>query len=65
LNAAIAQLVTQINNWVSRHLGASRRAMFDELERSAQIIAGEPTEPAEQSATCEGSRWLRVQQSKE
>jgi hypothetical protein len=28
LNAAIAELVTQINNRVSRHLGASRRALF-------------------------------------
>jgi transposase len=35
LNAAIAELVTQINNRVSRHLGASRRALFEELERSA------------------------------
>ena len=28
LNAAIAELVAQINNRVSRHLGASRRALF-------------------------------------
>jgi transposase len=35
LNAAIAELVTQINNRVSRHLGASRRTLFEELERSA------------------------------
>ena len=35
LNAAIAELVTQINNRVSRHLGASRRALFDDLERWA------------------------------
>jgi transposase len=35
LNAAIAELVTQINNRVSRHLGASRRALFEDLERSA------------------------------
>ena len=33
LNAAIAEL--EINNRVSRHLGASRRALFEELERSA------------------------------
>jgi hypothetical protein len=33
LNACIAELVTQINDRVSRHLGASRRALFDELER--------------------------------
>jgi transposase len=35
LNAAIAELVAQINNRVSRHLGASRRALFEELERAA------------------------------
>jgi transposase len=35
LNGTIAELVTQINDRVSRHLGASRRALFDELERSA------------------------------
>jgi hypothetical protein len=33
-HAAIAELVTQINNRVSRHLGASRRALFEELERA-------------------------------
>jgi transposase len=33
LNAAIAELVDKINNRVSRHLGASRRALFEELER--------------------------------
>ena len=33
LNAAIAELVAQINNGVSRHLGASRRALFEDLER--------------------------------
>jgi transposase len=33
LNAAIAELVAQINNRVSRHLGASRRALFEDLER--------------------------------
>jgi transposase len=35
LNAGIAELVVQINNRVSRHFGASRRALFEELERSA------------------------------
>jgi len=35
LNAAIAELVTQINNRMSRHLGASRRALFEEVERAA------------------------------
>ena len=35
LNAAIAELVTALNNRVTRHLGASRRALFDDLERSA------------------------------
>jgi transposase len=43
LNAAIAELVTQINDRVSRHLGASRRALFEELERSA--LKPLPAEP--------------------
>jgi transposase len=41
--AAIAELVTQINNRVSRHLGASRRALFEDLERSA--LKPLPVEP--------------------
>jgi transposase len=43
LNAAIAELVTQINNRLSRHLGASRRALFEELERPA--LKPLPAEP--------------------
>ena len=43
LNAAIAELVTQLNNRVTRHLGASRRALFEELERSA--LKPLPAEP--------------------
>ena len=43
LNAAIAKLVAQINNRVSRHLGASRRTLFAELERSA--LKPLPAEP--------------------
>jgi len=43
LNAAIAELVRQINDRVSRHLGASRRALFEELERSA--LKPLPAEP--------------------
>src|SRR5437868_6840372 len=43
LNAAIAELVAQINNRVSRHLGASRGALFEELERSA--LKPLPAEP--------------------
>jgi len=35
LNEAIAELVTQINDRKSRHLGASRRALFEETERPA------------------------------
>jgi transposase len=38
-----AELVRQINNRVSRHLGASRRALFEELERSAlKPLSAEP-----------------------
>jgi transposase len=43
LNAAIAELLTQINNRVTRHLGASRRALFEELERFA--LKPLPVEP--------------------
>ena len=43
LNAAIAELVPQINDRVSRHLGASRRALFEELERPA--LKPLPAEP--------------------
>jgi transposase len=43
LNTAIAELVTQINDRVTRHLGASRRALFEELERSA--LKPMPVEP--------------------
>ena len=40
LNAAIAELVTQINDRVSRHLGASRRAFRGAGAISAQAAAG-------------------------
>jgi transposase len=43
LNAAIAELTAQINDRGSRHLGASRRALFEELERSA--LKPLPAEP--------------------
>jgi transposase len=43
LNAAIAEEVTQINDRVSRHLGASRRALFEDLERLA--LKPLPAEP--------------------
>jgi transposase len=43
LNAAIAELVAQINDRVSRHLGASRRALFEEIERST--LKPLPAEP--------------------
>ena len=34
LNVAIRELVTALNDRVTRHLGASRRMLFEELERS-------------------------------
>jgi transposase len=43
LNEAIAELVTALNNRVTRHLGASRQALFDDLERSA--LKRLPAEP--------------------
>jgi transposase len=35
LNAAIRDCVEQINNRVTRHLGSSRRSLFEEIERSS------------------------------
>jgi transposase len=35
LNAAIRECVEQINNRVTRHLGTSRRSLFEQIERSA------------------------------
>jgi len=43
INAAIRELVAQLNARVTRHLGRSRRALFDELERSA--LKKLPVEP--------------------
>jgi Mu transposase-like protein len=43
LNAAIAELVTVLNNWVARPLDASRRMLFEELEQPAlNSLAIEP-----------------------
>jgi len=43
LNAAIAELLTALNDRVTRHLGASRRALFEEVERPA--LKPLPAEP--------------------
>jgi transposase len=43
INAAIRALVTQLNDRVTRHLGTSRRALFDEIERPA--LKALPVEP--------------------
>ena len=43
LNAAIRDCVTQLNDRVSRHLGASRTRLFEDLERSA--LKKLPSEP--------------------
>jgi transposase len=43
LNEAIGDCVTALNNRVSRHLGASRRALFEQVERSA--LKPLPAEP--------------------
>jgi transposase len=43
LNAAIAELLVHLNNRVSRHLGASRRSLFEELERPVlKVLPPEP-----------------------
>jgi transposase len=43
LNEAIRDCVTQLNTRVSRHLGASRQALFDALDKPA--LKGLPAEP--------------------
>jgi len=43
LNAAIRDLVALLNNRVTRHLGRSRRALFDDIERPA--LKPLPVEP--------------------
>jgi len=43
LNVAIRELVTQLNDRVTRHLGTSRRALFEEIERPA--LKKLPVEP--------------------
>ena len=43
INAAIRELVAQLNDRVTRHLGTSRRSLFDELERPA--LKKLPVEP--------------------
>lgn len=43
INADIRELVTQLNARVTRHLGTSRRALFDEIERPA--LKALPIEP--------------------
>ena len=43
INVAIRDLVTQLNDRVTRHLGRSRRALFDDIERPA--LKALPVEP--------------------
>jgi transposase len=43
INAAIRDLVRQLNGRVTRHLGTSRRALFEEIERPA--LKALPVEP--------------------
>ncbi len=43
LNKAIRELLDQLNGRVTRHLGASRRDLFEQLERS--VLTALPTEP--------------------
>jgi transposase len=48
LNAAIRDLVVQLNNRVTRHLGKSRRVLFEEIERPAlKVLPAEPYAYAE------------------
>jgi transposase len=48
LNAAIRELVEKLNNRVTRHLGSSRRALFEELDRTA--LKALPQEPYKYAA---------------
>ena len=51
LNAAIRELVNKLNNRMSRHLGASRRELFEQLDRPA--LKALPSEPYEYAAWAE------------
>ena len=48
LNIAIGELTGKLNNKVTRHLGSSRRALFEELDRPA--LKALPQEPYEYAA---------------
>jgi hypothetical protein len=43
LNAAIRDLVAQLNNRVTQHLGKSQRVLFEEIERPALKAVPAPT----------------------
>jgi transposase len=48
LNGAIAELLAEINNRIMRHLGASRRELFEQVDRPAlQPLPGESYQYAE------------------
>jgi hypothetical protein len=62
LNAAIATLLVQLNDRLSRHLGASRRTLFEQLEQPA--LKRLPAEPyalgGRDDRTAERHpRWIR------
>jgi len=48
LNVAIRELIDKLNNRVTRHLGASRRALFEELDQP--VLKALPVEPYTYSA---------------
>ena len=64
LNAAIRTLVDKLNNRVTRHLGASRSRLFDELDRPA--LKALPAEPYTYSAwkECRVARDYHVEVEK-
>jgi len=51
LNAAIRELLDKLNNRISRHLGASRRELFEQLDRPT--LKALPQEPFEYAAWAE------------
>ena len=64
LNAAIRELVDKLNNRVTPHLGASRRALFEALDRPA--LKALPQEPFEYAAwkTCRAGLDYHVEVEK-
>jgi hypothetical protein len=55
LNAAIRDLVVQINGRMTRHLGRSRRGLFTEIERPALNSGSCASRPRREASSVNGS----------